>query len=272
MVNASAEILDSRVLGRADGQGHDVMVSHVRTKASVATVRSEGPKDAPEDWFFLSGWAVGGAYTEAACAVADDGNIGRTIRHGSNAFNGALEAVAYETSRVIEVLAQDRTVHVVAHSKAGRVAVTALADVDENIDIGSLTIVNSPQSRIRYRDLPAFVLGGAVELAAVGVIHPPQVFGMLRGTSHELRHRLLGVLGEAKDLFTEPSLQDKYKKLRDRGVQTVKFEGSFDHLVPQNISSPPDLDHQYDREVRKKGPVNGGHFGIIANRNFLKSA
>ncbi len=265
MINA--ELLSDIPKARHTEFGDEVRIAHIQTKHGITAVRSVIPQHTHKEAFIAGGLGSGAVYDRFVNRAAQAGFLTRTVRYASNGFNGAIDADAEELSAAIEKLAQGPT-HIFAHSKGGRVAIKAAAQLDSSINLKSITLVNPALEKSRVNLSPEALIGIVSEQIAC--------FGKLknaaRGVFHELTHRGLGLLGEIRELMREdPSIQTSFETLALRGIHTTIIGGSFDHIVPaQNIAVSAGHMH-FDEVHIAEGRIDGSHFGILASDRFADS-
>lgn len=265
MINA--ELLSDIQKARHTPFGDEVRIAHIQTKHGITAVRSVVPHNARKEAYVAGGLGSGAVYDRFVNRAAQAGFLTRTVRYASNGINGAIEADAEELTASIEQLAQGPT-HIFAHSKGGRVAIKAAAQLDSSIDLRSITLVNPALERSRVNLSPDALLGVVTEQIAC--------FGKLknaaRGVFHEITHRGLGLLGEIRELMQDdPTIRTSFETLAERGIHTTIVGGSFDHIVPyQNITASAQHMH-FDEVHTAIGRIEGSHFGILASDAFADS-
>ncbi|CAN5459026.1 hypothetical protein BH10PAT3_BH10PAT3_6950 [soil metagenome] len=266
----SAELIDDKQKDRPDHAGHAIRIAHVKTRHGVATVRSDVPDGSKDDYIFVGGLLSGGSYERAVCVVATAGHIGRTIRHGSNSVHGAIDADADEVVGVIETLGLGHTIHIIAHSKGGPVAVRAAARLSRETDIVDVTLVNPALGRSRLPHGLKDAAGVVLEHAAVYLTYPGRMAQAARGAVHELMHRPTGIMGEVSALFSDQDFTRDMDILHERKIPLTLVEGSFDHVVPHENTAAAAIRYRFDHQVNPHGPVNGSHYGIVAVSGFME--
>lgn len=266
---SKAELLGRRILESQDSDGHTIQVTHIRTDHGIASIRSEQPGMTKDDYFIVGGLVSGGSYEVGACAIAHLGHTGHTIRHGSNSIHGAIEADADEVVDIVEMLGRESQVHLIGHSKAGRVVLRVAARLDKRINVASVMLVNPALGATNKLEAARGVGGVLFEQAVVNLAHPFRMARAAKGAMHELRHRPLGVAGEALELLMPYDFTDDFKLIKDRGARTTLVIGSNDHLVTDEALEREAERYPFDETIRTDGVVDGGHFGVVASKDFL---
>ena len=265
---SNAELLDSRIKPQPDHDGHDIQIAHIRTNHGISTVRSEQP-GMESNYFFIGGLVSGGSYELAACSVAQLRRSAHTIRHGSNGFRGAIDADVEEVVDIVELFGQEGPVNLIGHSKAGRVALRAAARLHKDIDLESVTVINPALGATNMLEAAKGVRSILREQAAVNFAHPFRMARAARGAFHELQHRPLGIAGETLELLSPYDFSEDMKSIRGRGATTTLVIGEQDHIVPGISLEQEALRYDFDRIVRLRGAVDGGHFGVVVVKDLL---
>jgi len=259
-----AEVLNEQE--RPAFHGHRVSVAHIKTKHGVHTVESTIPEGATSEVVVASGYLAGGGYGRVVRRSAENGMTCRTVRHGNNTIRGAIEADADELAASIELLSGGRPVHLLAHSKGGRVALRAARRLDDSSNLERVTLVAPALQRTSPLRLIGGVVGGVIEHAAcVGKMERAA-----KGFIHEVSHRGISLVSEAVELVLHDEGQaEDIEALRDRGVHVSLVHGSFDHLVPAASSLAAIARLSFDRIEHFHGLLEGGHNAILTSDTYV---
>lgn len=262
-----AELLRDELKPRQTQNGDEIRVAHIGTRHGITAVRSVFPPNPTDELFIAGGLGSGANYERLVNRAVESGFIARTVRHGNDSFNQAIDAGADEFAASIEQLAKG-PVHIIAHSKGARVAIKAAARLDRSIDLKTLSLINPALNKSKIKISPGNFIGVAWEqLACLGKLQKAA-----SGVFHEITHRGLGILGEVRELLkTDDTLITDFKSLALRGVRSSLAGGSFDHIVPaENITT--DMWHEHFDEVTSTdGYMNGSHFAVLASDEFVRS-